>query len=373
MMSVQDAAQTTAEEKAAADADAAAAAADTSGKAKAPDASAKAAADAAADAAAASGKKAEGGDAATRTVTMPEEDVLAMQRDIDELKASRDRSSAEASRERGRTRKARESLREVETRKTASPETHPALTADTIAEAMVKALSQARPGDQRPPIPGLKYEPDGEVTFQGRPIDPDVAEILVTSKREGDSLTETVQRLEAGQAEITARFEAEDNARSDARQREVEDRHITRMEDYGVSLCDQALSHLDDGIKELATENFYANLGRVLHGLDQRGVEPEEITPELIVRISTPIIDRLSERFGTIRSSAQEEKSADAKEKEPLKRGGSAAEPGRPDPDKMTPEAREAWLDKTATDLAAEHGVSHDKAQKDASSRRRAY
>ena len=350
MMSVQDPAQTTEEEKAAADI-----------PATEPDASAT--------------KPKAGGDEATRVVTMPEEEVLAMQRDIDELKASRDRSSAEASRERGRTRKARETLREVESHKTASPETHPALTADTIAEAMVKALSQTRPGgDQRIPIPGLKYESDGEVTFQGRPIDPDVAEILVTSKREGDTLRESIDRLESGMAAVTSRLESEDNERRDAELRLVEERHITRMEDYGVSLCNQALSHLDPEMLELATENFYAKLGQVLHGLDQRGVEPEEITSDLIVRISNPIIDRLSERFSKLGSSTQATTvAAAARETEPLKRGGSAAEPGRPDPDKMTPEEYDAWLDRTATELATTHGVSHDRAAKESSSRRRSY
>lgn len=309
----------------------------------------------------------EGGAAPVPTVTIPEEELLAMQRDQEELQRRR----SEATRERGRTRKARADLRQA---RTAEPEVvQPTLTAETIAEAMVKALGQARPAEKRPAIPGLKFESNGEVTYQGRPIDPDVAEILVQSRQEGETLRETVQRLETHQAEIDERLAGEDSEREAATMRVLEERHIARLEDYGVSLADQAFSHLDDGMKEVARENYYANLSRVLNGLNERGMKPEEVTPELIARISTPIIERLSQRLGGAETRAQAVVNAEARETQPLSRGGSVAEPGRPDLDKMTPEQREVEIDKLAGELAALHAVSSTKTQAEAASRRRAY
>ncbi len=170
-------------------------------------------------------KKAEGGEAPTRTVEMPAEDVVALQQRVEKLERLRERSSAEASRERGRTRKAKADLSEA--RKTASPELQQALTAETLADAMVSALERARPSGKEPVITGLKYEAEGEVTFNGRPIDPDVAEIMVQSRQRGDTLSETVTELKAGLAKINARFEVEDSEREESELRELENTHIT--------------------------------------------------------------------------------------------------------------------------------------------------
>jgi len=226
-------------------AEAAKKAADTPEKPKAPDTSVTP--DAAAKAAK---EKAESDEPkATRTVTLPEEQILAMQRDIDDLTASRNRSDAEAKRERGRTRRARADLSEA--RKTALPELQKALTAETIGEAIAKAMREQLAPTDKATIPGLKYMGDGEVTYNGQPIDPDVAELLVQSRQRGDTQSEAVQRLEEGLAKINERFETEDSERDAAKLRETEDRHITRMEEYGVAICDQAFSDYDDNIQEL--------------------------------------------------------------------------------------------------------------------------
>ena len=274
------------------------------------------------------------------TVEIPADEVLAIERDREELARRR----AENARLRDRARTRREKT-------PAEPATQP-LTADTIAEAMLKALGQMRPSD-RPTIPGLKYEADGEVTYQGRSIDPDVASLLVESRRDGDTMRETVERLEAHQADIDARFAADDEAAEVAAIAAVEARHIGRMEDYGVSLADQRFAHLDEGMRELARDNFYAGLGKVLNQLDERGITPEEITPELIARVAKPLIEKIEKQLGGATTRAQAAATADARDKEPLRRGGSVAAPGRPDPAKLTtPKEREEYAEQLARELA---------------------
>ena len=315
-------------------------------------------------------KAAEAGSDGVKTIEMPEDELLAMKRDIDELKRLSGETTEELDRRRAENARLRDRNRQ---RRSSQPATDSqALTADTIAEALVKALQQTRPTAQTPTIPGLKFGDDGEVTYQGNPVDAATAELLVGAYQRGDSLGETLKTLQEQVKALQDDRTEQDSQREDARTSAIEQRHVARLEDYGLRICVQRYATSDEAIAKMtapekvayeetiqnAREDFYLRLSRVLNGLLEQGYEPADFTQQTVVAISKPILERLDKRYGKVADAAQDAANKDARETATLKRGGAEVDLARPDLDKMTPEQRAVELDSVAAELAKKHGVS---------------
>jgi hypothetical protein len=308
-----------------------------------------------ADPAASAAKGTEGGeDTKTRTVEVPAEEYAQMTADVEFLKGETERRTAEARRERGRTRAAREKSAAAG-EGSPTPPTGQEVSAQDIADAI---LSRTQSRGDAVSIPGLRFSADGEATFQGRPIDPDVATMLIEFKQDGASQKQVIAGLVEKQAEYDERFNAADERERAIRAEATEQRHITRMENHGLAEFDAAVEHIDTGgLTKILKENFYARMSGVLAKLEDSGVAAHEVDYALIERISKPIIADLKTAIGKAEDDGQKAANDKAKEDEPARREGSAAEPGPPDDKDITPEQRKANVTELAKQLAKTHGV----------------
>jgi len=316
-------------------------------------------------------KAAEAGSDGVKTIEMPEDELLAMKRDIDELKRLSGETTEELDRRRAENARLRDRNRQ---RRSSQPATDSqALTADTIADALVKALQQTRPTAKTPAIPGLKIGEDGEATYQGNPVDTATAELLEGAYQRGDSLGATIKALQEQVQALQDGITEQDSQQQDAHTSAIEKRHIARLEDFGIKICDQRFTHLDEVTQADAREDFYLRLSRVLNGLLEQGYEPADFTQQTVVAVSKPILERLDKRYGKVADAAQDAANKDAAETAALKRGGTQVDLARPDLDKMTPEQRSAEIDLRAAEMAKRHGVSRADVEKVGAMDRRDY
>ncbi len=313
------------------------------------------------------------------TVELPAEESLEFQRLQEELKLRRGNEARLRDRlrkERDKSAQGRDDAGDQPQATTLGAKEIAEIVSQTVSQTLSSmGLAKAKGAD---PIPGLEMRDDGGATYYGQEMDAAqvrlVTDMIRTALKQNADASEPAvkamqQRLDRMEREAKEREETAARAQDDAETDEMEGRYLGHLRSYGLALCRQHFAHLPETQQKRAAKWFDRDLDQTLSEItDPDGkyrVDLLNLDDAAIAKLSQRLFKGLERDLAGDVKGAQDTANADAREKEPLTRGGAVPDKtdSEPDWDNMTDEQQAAF----ASDLATKAGVSRKDRRNDGS------